>query len=521
MNTYKVCFKETGYFSKLLIDYITQNNSLDCFYGLYPHIANFEKQIERKQYHASTRKILHEVISRQYRHMESIPEHQIDLLAQEHTYTVTTGHQLNIFSGPLYFIYKIITTINLANELRAKYPDYHFVPVYWMASEDHDFEEISSFKLFNKSFKWEKLDASGAVGDLDPKELISIIEDIKEIPSFFKNAYLNSDSLASATRKYVHELFGAKGLLVIDANDSNLKKYFAPIIKDDLLEHKAHKTVRLQSEKLRIMGYKTQVSPRQINLFYLEKRLRKRLEKISVNNQTVYQIVNDPRKFQQQEILDMLEKYPDRFSPNVILRPLYQEFILPNLAYIGGPAEIAYWLQLKTMFDKYQTAFPILVPRNCALLINPGLQKKIQKLSLQPNQLLDEVHIIKHKLISSLNERPVHIDVEIETVQQQLISIQEKSRALDASLQGFFVGESKKIEKILESMGKKIQRSGEHKHQTAINQLKKIKDRLFPNGSLQERTENMLNFYINDETFIEKLCALFEPLDFRFQIILL
>ena len=167
MKVDKIDLGETGLFSPIFLDYIKQKKPLQPFYNLYPFKKNVGKQVKLKKesFSSETRKILTTVLNSQYEGftISDTLSSNLQKLEQENTFTITTGHQLNIFTGPLYFIYKIVTVINACKELKADFPDYNFVPVYWMASEDHDFEEISYFKLFNKKYIWET-DQKGRVG---------------------------------------------------------------------------------------------------------------------------------------------------------------------------------------------------------------------------------------------------------------------------------------------------------------------------------------------------------------------
>lgn len=169
--------KAVGAFPKLFLDYITKNETLATFYNQFPDIEGFRKAIQSRNFTQEKRQTLVSALEKQYSNLDSKPDFSI--LLDDNTFTVTTGHQLNIFTGPLYVIYKIVTIINLAKRLKTEFPDYNFVPVYWMASEDHDFEEISVFNLFGKNYKWETTQ-KGAVGRMNPAELRAICDQIPE-----------------------------------------------------------------------------------------------------------------------------------------------------------------------------------------------------------------------------------------------------------------------------------------------------------------------------------------------------
>ncbi|MTI30414.1 bacillithiol biosynthesis cysteine-adding enzyme BshC, partial [Xanthovirga aplysinae] len=387
---------ETGKFSPIFLDYLQQESKLDAFYERFPELDQFEAQIKNKNFSKAKRDTLCKVLKEQYAdvpHYEQLTKN-LELLQKENTYTITTGHQLNIFTGPLYYIYKIVTIINTCKVLKEKYPTYHFVPVYWMASEDHDFEEISTFNLFGKKFSW-STDQRGAVGRFSPNSIQSLLEELPEIPELFRKAYLENDTLADAVRFYVNELFGNEGLIILDADHRDLKSEFKDVIREDICSNTPQTLVEASSIGLSDKGYKSQVFPREINFFYLKNNIRERI----VKEENGFTVLNTSLSFSKDEILELLEKEPECFSPNVVMRPLYQETILPNLAYVGGPAEVAYWLQLKTTFTHFKRAFPMLMPRNFALVINKTIFKKINKLDLPTKDLFLEIDKWKQKFI--------------------------------------------------------------------------------------------------------------------------
>ncbi|MFN4146727.1 MAG: bacillithiol biosynthesis cysteine-adding enzyme BshC [Runella sp.] len=502
----------TGAFPPLFLDYLSQKPSLDSFYGRFPILENFEGQIAQKKQNTINRTQLAASLHRQYRSITSKPN--LDVLLDENTFTVTTGHQLNIFTGPLYVIYKIVTTINLARRLQQAYPQYQFVPVYWMATEDHDFDEISYFNLFGKKYTWQT-QQKGAVGRMNPRELGEALKILPERVPIFEKAYLHHDNLADAVRCYMNEMFGAEGLVCIDGDDPDLKRLFLPVIEDELLHQKVHKIVNDTTQRLETLGYSTQIAPREINLFYLAENLRERI----VRAKEDYQILNTDLKFTQSQILEIAHQNPERFSPNVVLRPLYQEMILPNLAYIGGPSEVPYWLQLKGIFDAYGVAFPILLPRNFALYVNAASQKRAEKLGMTIEELFwDEVRLRK-----SFVEKTTTISLELEeekiAIERLFEGITGKALTIDKTLEGAVNADKVKIMGVIENIEKRLKKAKERNHETEVNQLLGLKAKLFPNGGLQERSENFLNFYLNDATFIEKLLENFNPLDFSFNVL--
>ena len=531
----------TGAFSALFLDYISQKESLTPFYGLFPTLENFEKQLKIKQFDSQKREVLVKSLERQYAHLSEKPD--LKILLDDKTFTVTTGHQLNIFTGPLYVIYKIITTINLAKKLKATYPDYNFVPVYWLASEDHDFEEISYFNLFGKKYTW-KTDEKGAVGRMNPR---SLGEDLKILPEktpVFEKAYLQNGTLANAVRCYMNDLFGHEGLVCIDGDDVDLKQLFWPIIEDELNNQNSHRLVTETTESIAKLGYHTQISPREINLFYIDEQVRERViptaspltpsggitkTTLLINDIDLVlgnsQLLNSKIK---NTVAPPLGRYAARaggalayfYSPNVVLRPLYQEMILPNLAYIGGPSEVPYWLQLKGLFDFYKMPMPILMPRNFALYVVENHQKRAEKLGLTIEDLFEEEAKIKKNYVAQNTTVTLDLNEEKTAIAEILNKILTKTIAIDKSLEGSVKAETTKLIHSLESLEKRIQKAEERNYDTELSQIIGLKSKLFPNGGLQERSDNFLNFYLNDNQFLQKLLDVFNPLDLKFNILM-
>ncbi|WP_259015023.1 bacillithiol biosynthesis cysteine-adding enzyme BshC [Emticicia fluvialis] len=504
--------KAVGAFPKLFLDYITKNETLTSFYNQYPDIEGFRKAIQSRAFTQEKRQTLVSVLEKQYANLDSKPD--FSLLLDDKTFTVTTGHQLNIFTGPLYVIYKIVTIINLAKQLKDAFPDYNFVPVYWMASEDHDFDEISVFNLFGKNYKWETTQ-KGAVGRMNPKELRAICDQIPERVEFFQNAYLNHDTLANAVRCYMSHLFQDQGLICLDADSADLKALFAPVIKDDILQHSASHIVKSTSDQLQALGYHTQITPREINFFYLEDSTRERI--VKEDNQ--YKVLHTDTSFSEAEIIQLIETNPERFSPNVVLRPLYQETILPNLAYIGGPSEVPYWLQLKGVFDHYQESFPLLMPRNFALVVNEASRKKIDKLGITTEELFADEVTLRKSFVEKNSRKSLSLAFEIDEINDIFERILKKATIIEATMKGPVEGVKAKSINALEHLEKRIKRAEERNQESSVSQLLALKERLFPGGGLQERKENFLNFYLNDHQFIQKLLDSLAPLDYKFNII--
>jgi bacillithiol biosynthesis cysteine-adding enzyme BshC len=480
-------------------------------------LESFGEAIQSKQFSAEKRQILVEVLESQYTGLPMAPavERHLHALKEEKTFTVTTGHQLNLFTGPLYFIYKLISVINLAQRLQERYPDCHFVPVYWMASEDHDAAEINYFKLDGTTYRWET-SQSGAVGDFElDASFQTFLKGLGFAPPVFQEAYSKSATLAEAVRNYVNALFGEKGLVILDANDARLKREFVEVMEADLLEHSPYSAAQASSQALEKLGYASQIYPRPINLFYLDKGIRERIEKDGEE----YVVLNTNLRFTATALQDLLQEHPERFSPNVVLRPVYQEWILPNLGYLGGPAEVVYWLQLKGVFDLFSLPFPVLLPRNFAVLLSPPMQKKIAQLEWAPEQLFQKFADWKKAFVQASSDFDFSLTGAKDQVSQVFKNLADQSSTLDAGLPKAFAAGKVRSLKILEQLGAKLRKAEERRLEVELNRAQTVFEFLAPGGSSQERVVNFMQFYLEHPTLLEELMTCFDPLDFSMQVL--
>ncbi|HEY0652488.1 MAG TPA: bacillithiol biosynthesis cysteine-adding enzyme BshC [Chryseosolibacter sp.] len=518
MQLKKVPLAKTHAFTPFFLDYVDHKNSLKPFFGRYPTVENFKPQLEEKSklFPESNRHVLVKVLESQYANLNVTEAVRANIrsLAATNTFTITTGHQLNIFTGPLYFIYKIVTIINACKQLKVANPAYNFVPVYWMASEDHDYDEIKYFRLYGKKYVWET-NQKGAVGRFSTAGIEKIINQLPGDVSIFRDAYLKHKTLSDAVRAYVNALFANEGLVVIDADNRELKALFKDVIHDDIINCGTFPLVDEANKKLEAQSYKTQIFCRDINFFYLDDQVRERIEK---DNDT-YRVLGTNLRFSESEMKKLVDEHPEKFSPNVILRPLYQEVILPNIAYTGGPAEVIYWLQLKSVFDKHSTPFPILLPRNFALIIDHPIERKFQKLGLSYEELFEDKNFLFNDWTLKNANHKLGVGEERKVVIDTFEKLKERAVAIDPTLGAFLGAEGKRAINSLEKIERKMLRAEKRLQSDKLRQIEQVKDALFPNGSLQERTDNFLNFYQKDNAFISKLLMYLDPFDLRFHIL--
>lgn len=533
MPTHHIPYPETGYFSQLICDYLQQNEALNSFYNRFPVIDNFKDQIQEKSTFPTThREVLVKELKDQYQILPDTTAvfDAIDLLSQSNTYTVTTGHQLNLFTGPLYFLYKIIDAITLSRKLKDAYPEANFVPVYWMATEDHDFEEINHFRLHGKKVNWNREDITdndrGAVGRLSTLGLDAVYKQFcaeigstdlaQQLCKLFEDAYVSHKTLTEATRYLTHTLFGTYGLVIIDADCSNLKRLFANYMQDELLNNTAFETVSKQAASLAQKGYTTQVNAREINLFYLTDGLRERI----IYKEGLYYINNTEIQFSKEELIEELNIHPECFSPNVIMRPLYQEVILPNLCYIGGGGELAYWLELKTYFDQVGVVFPMLMLRNSVMLMTQKEYSKTQKLGLQLRDLFLQQNDLVNRKIRQISNIDIDFSTQRKHLSEQFEAMYELAQKTDSSFIGAVKAQEVKQLKGLDALEKRLLKAQKRKLADHVNRLTNLQDKVFPERNLQERVLNFSEIYTAfGKDLISYLVDELDPLDYRFTVL--
>lgn len=474
------------------------------------------------------RSVLVEALNQQYSETEFKTIHSIiSSLANENTFTVTTGHQLCLLGGPLFFIYKIAGVIQLCKDLKLRHPDKNFVPVFWMASEDHDFEEINHFYLYNQKYQW-KSDEGGAVGRFSTNGIAEIIAELEskkgnlpyadELITIFKKSYAQKN-LALATRSLVHLLFSNDELICIDADNKQLKKLFVPILKEEIEKHSTHTIITDANLKLIQNGHQAQVNPREINLFYLQEQSRVRITKI---DESTFGLDGSAKQWKKDELLREIEESPENFSPNVLLRPIYQESILPNIAYIGGPGEIAYWLQLPNLFKHFNLNFPALLLRKSFLLIDAVSEKKMLKLEYKAEDLFRDALELEKEFIT----KNAQIEIELSNYKKESELLFQKLSTqveqIDGSLKSQIMAEHKKLENFLNTLETKLRRTEKQKHEQSISQIHSLKDKFFPLQSPQERIENFTAYYWKyGANFIEFITKHASPLNPTFEIVYL
>lgn len=508
-----------NFYSKTVVDYLNHNPALQSFYSYPSTQEGYSQAIAARKFSAEQRQLLVNVLQQQYGSLlqpESPVTKKIQALASPNTYTVTTGQQIHIYLGPLYVVNKILSTIARCNWLAQQHPDKTFVPVFWMATEDHDFDEISHLQLYYKQYHWpQQPNYTGAVGRIAPqtinnleaeiREVLNNDEEAKALLDLFTEAYTRYNTLADATRHVVHTFFAAQGVVVIDADDTQLKQVLKPYIHRDVFEGINNKTVLETTERLN-QEYKAQIHPREINFFYLTQNGRYRL----AYEDGVYKALDSDITFTKEQIEAEINQHPENFSPNVVMRPMYQELILPNISYIGGPAEVNYWLQLKDAFEANQVQFPIIELRKSVIILNPKIAEKIQSMGFTVEDFLLDGKELETRYVEQNSSGAPDYSAHYKAVEEKLEIIKNKALEADNSLKPFLEGEFKKITETFEKLDAKLDKNEKRKFENQLKQIENIKTKFFTPGQLAERADTILSApFIGNQQTIDKLVNIF------------
>lgn len=509
----RISYRQTGSFSKLTIDYLEQAEALKPFFAHAPTLGGISAAIKARQGFATDRKLLAEQLEKQYgSKLQGRVAENIRLLTRETTFTVTTAHQPNIFTGPLYFIYKILHAIRLAGSLKQAFPEFDFVPVYYMGCEDADLDELGHLYLDGRRVDW-KTSQKGAVGRmLVDEDFVRLLADIsgqlevlpfgKPILEKLREFYHKGEKIQDATFALVDYLFASYGLVVLIPDNRELKKSAAGVFEEELLQQRASELVGKQNREIGQAGYKVQAQPREINLFYLADGMRERIEA----DGSGFRVVNTSLSFSRAEMLTMLTEHPERFSPNVILRGLFQELILPNIAFIGGGGELAYWLQYRTLFAHFSIPFPALVLRNSFLVLEPSWQEAIAKTGFQAQDMFVSSQELMNRVVQRESSNSVKLNGSLTEIEKLYETVRQQAIAVDQSLSGHVDALRTRALYRLQELEKKMLRAEKRKYEALQRQILRIREKLFPGDGLQERVDNMLYFYAKwGESFIRLL----------------
>ncbi len=518
MDVFTLPYHQIPFLSRTDLDYLESKPELLKFGAWTPELSAFEQIITARQ-NASflDRNILVQVLLDQYLsfHTSSKVTENILKLADQRTFTVCTAHQPTLFTGPLYVIYKIASCINLANQLNRVYPAYQFVPVYVMGGEDHDFEEINHVNIWGQKITWDHQGKGNATARLSTEGIKDVWDRIMslldhKLPTYkagplFTASYGISKTHGEGNLRFIDNLFQNYGLVTISMDHPRLKSEFQHIIADDLINQTSAGLVRQTQEQLVAQGYSPQAHVRDINLFLFLNGKRQRIEKTN----TGFEVGGV--SFTTEEMLRQLSLNPEDFSPNVVLRPLLQEYILPNLAYIGGGGEIAYWLERLNQFQHYQIPYPALIRRNSVGILDRAHHQPLLKSGLTYSEICtpDIETFITQRVAAEMDFDLVR---KIDEINKIFESLADQVVRIDPTLSPLVQAEKIKTISGLQQIEKKAIKAEKSKQDVQNNRIRKVYAKLFPNHNLQERVENFLPYYLEfGQDLIDQLINTLDP----------
>jgi bacillithiol biosynthesis cysteine-adding enzyme BshC len=500
-NSTQISYGASGYFSKIIVDYIEQSKNLSGFYKHQVNMAGMADSIKAREKFATNRSLLVQALTKQYQDVETsgLVLENIKSLGSENTFTICTAHQPVIFTGTLYFIYKILHVVKLAKDCAVNFPGKHFVPVFYMGSEDADLDELGKIYMDAEKITWQTKQ-KGAVGRMKTTGLSDIINSLQgrisihnfgpELTELFRNTYLKSPDIQTATFRLLNILFKDYGLVILVPDNADLKRAMLPVFEDDLFNQTPSIIVAKTAKKLG-EHYKVQANPRSINLFYLKDDIR---ELISFNG-AEFEVRHTDIHFTSDELRKELVDHPERFSPNVILRGLFQETILPNVAFIGGGGETAYWLELRELFEHYQTPFPMLVLRNSFLIVDKKHSEKLQHLGISSTEIFQPAESLINKLVIKNTDKQLDLSSEISSFRSDYLKLKTVSESIDQTLVKHVAALEARAIKGIETLEKKLLKAEKRRFDAQNRQVVQVKSALFPLNGLQERIDNFIPWY--------------------------
>lgn len=516
-----VPFFPEGYFPAFYPRLFKRDSELQAIYPNAGVVADWDSVIKaREGFDPIIRKTLCNVLRRQYTITGCINEKalvNIEKLADDNAFTVTTGQQIHIFLGPLYLIYKALSTIHMAQELSNRYPGKQFVPIFWMATEDHDKEEIDHFELFGKTYKWDT-PQQGPVGRFDTEGLAAMAKEIKGLSrgdedfsraiEVFEHAYSSYNNLADATRFLLDHFFGREGLVVLDADVPELKFFLKNAIRKDLFDNEVGPAIASASKKLKDLQIEPVIPARESNFFLLEEGHRRRLDRVEGG----FALQNSDVIISREEIENKIEETPEIFSPNVALRPIYQETILPNLAYIGGPSELQYWLQLADIFAICGIKNPVLIPRHSFVILDGKFTSWQKNSGFERDEMWGSEDSLKELIKQRLSESNA-LDGDTRELKNLLDKIYEKLyRQHNTELKNI----KKSGDDFLQALKKAEQLYADNlfsipENRARLDKTLKFKRAFFDVDKPQERTTAFLQFHLTNTHFLDEIIELPSP----------
>jgi bacillithiol biosynthesis cysteine-adding enzyme BshC len=500
------------FFSSLVKDYLTESEKTNQLYTFAPSTDGLLKSLVSKEKNYTQRNLLIDVIDKNYTSTNKLSQQEIDNLnlLKENGLAVTTAHQPNLFLGPLYTLTKAISTISISNQINEALGEKKIVPIFVIGSEDHDKEEILHTYLFGKKYEW-VTSQKGPIGSMviDESFLCVLNEWLNafgtmpyagELKDLYSSSYILNRTIAEGFTSLLRNLLGSYGLIVLDLNMREVKEAMVPIFEKELKEKFSANTLKSNLDFIR-KNYSVQAEPREINLFEYKDGERIRIDEVD------------------EKLIAKLKSSPESFSPNVILRPLMQQTVLPSIANIGGGAEVSYWLQLKPIFKAANIDFPVIVLRDIISVLDIKSWEKWTYSGYTTLDLFLPIDELKKKIAL----KDSNLEAEFSKTENELTmsfsGLESILTSIDKSLQGSYESELVKLKKSMELLYGKAIKAEKRKHEESIAALEKIKSKVFEDNYLIERKENFSAYYLKGgKDWIEAMIASSSPLNTEWKL---
>ena len=526
-------FKEIPGNTKLFLDYLYDFEKLKGFYKYNfrdkeQFIAKFKQLSESPK---EFRNELSTIINNQYKSFDPSSKtlKNISLLKNKETVVVVTGQQLGILGGPLYTFYKIITAIKLCSHLSERYDNYHFVPVFWLEGDDHDFEEVRSINVLNNNNELIKISYNdeateeeqnrGSIGHLKLKE--SIGQFLKDYENQLRNTEFKNPIMENLKSFYTEEktfkepfkellfwLFDQYGLVIFDPQDVKVKELLKPVFKKEINDFRNHteKLVNISASLEEL--YHAQVKIRPINLFYNYDEGRYVIEPI----ENEFRLKGKRKKFTLEELINLIEIEPEKFSPNVLLRPICQDFLFPTGFYISGPSEVAYFAQILPLYEFYDIDPAIIYPRSSVTILEKTLKSVLEKYGLSVKDIFTEPNKLKNQIINNVSDKNLE-EIFKETKNQidlAFDNLKEKLFELDKTMGDVTSKYRLKVLGYIDELKGKAAETQKKRYEITLRQIDKASANLFPEMNLQERELSF--FHYANKYGVDVLKKIFEEL---------
>ena len=501
----------------IFLDYIEEFDNVARFYGknfrdMEQYLPHFHKLAAQDKPH---RALLSEIIQTQYynQKISKLTQHNIEILSSTKTIAVITGQQLGLFGGPLYTFYKTITAIKLCQFLSEQFPDFNFVPVFWLEGDDHDFDEVRNFSILSNdnSLLNIKYDDGledeinrGSIGGLKFNDnLNAVFESLNaslretefkaSLVDLLKSIYQPGKTFLETFRELMMNFFDEYGLVIFNPLDSKAKRLLIPVFKKAIAEYAEQSTALVERSAELEETYHAQVKVKAINMFYVDETERLLIEPTDTGD---LRLKGKRKKFSFEDLLNQIEFTPEKFSPNVLLRPICQDYLFSTGFYIGGPGEISYFAQVNPLYEIFNIEEPFIYPRSSATIVEQGVNQVLNKHSFSYTDIFSEEEELIRRIVSASSELNLEalFAKSNEEVEKIFAEISQKLTLVDKTLADLSEKSKQKIEQTLDYLKNKSSDAEKRKYDTSIRQITKVRNILFPNGSLQEREINFIYF---------------------------